>query len=132
MSNKWQPVADPIVVIPLERPIRAFTESLDELACREPNAGDILRAGCPVDYDPRSNPPKITINEQKAFAMLERLTGVPSASLERMTSNDMTRCFWGIARFFIPELRTTVDTSPKPPGPPDDSPGSTTAPLTSS
>lgn len=124
--SKWKPVDDPAVVVQLERPIRAFTETLSELALREPNAGDILRAGSPVDYDPRFNPPKISINEPKAFAMLERLSGVPSASLERMTSNDMTQCFWSIARFFLPELRTTSV------APPADSQGSTTAPLTSS
>ena len=126
MSNAWKPVENPAVVVQLERPIRAFTETLTELAFREPNAGDILRAGTPVDYDPRFSPPKISINEVKAFAMLERLSGVPIASLERMTANDMTKCFWDIARFFLPELRTTSA------APPADSHESTTARHTNS
>ena len=102
----FQPVKDPAITIELETPIQFLGEPVSSIAIRAPIAGDIFRVGNPVlkfDFDDGS----VEFDERKAFAMLARLSGIPiEGSLESMTSNDAMNCFHGIARFFIPGLRT--------------------------
>ena len=102
----FEPVKNPVLTVELEKPITFLNEAVTSIALREPTAGDILRVGNPVlkfDFDDGS----VEFDERKAFAMLFRLSGIPvEGSLEFMTSNDAMNCFHGIARFFIPGLRT--------------------------
>ena len=65
----------------------------------------------------------VVFDEKKAFAMLSLLSGITfEGSLEMMTSNDAMNCFHGVARFFIPGLRTRraepSTSTPKPVAPP--------------
>lgn len=113
----FEPVKDPVVVLKLETPIQYLGQEIGEIAMRAPTAGDLFRVGNPVKYDARDD--SIDFDEQKSFAMLNALTGIPIlGSLDRMTTNDAVTCFWGFARFFIPGLRSrredTSATSPKP------------------
>ena len=119
----FEPVKDPVLTVELEKPIQFLGETITRIAFREPTAGDVLRVGNPVtkfDFEDNS----IAFDEKKAFAMVSRLSNLPiEGSLETMTSNDAVNCFYGIARFFIPGLRTrpakTPSTSsPKPDEPP--------------
>ena len=102
----FQPVKDPVVTLELEKPIQFLGDTVTSIAIREPNAGDIFRVGNPVtkfDFEDSS----VQFDERKAFLMISRLSGLPvEGSLELMTSNDALNCFHGIARFFIPGLRT--------------------------
>lgn len=103
----FTPVQNPAVTYRLQKPIQYIGEPIEELAIREPTAGDVFRVGNPVKYDLREEQPAIEFDEQKAIAMLSRLTGIPvDGSLDRMTSNDAVGSFWAIARFFIPGLST--------------------------
>lgn len=104
------------VIVPLQKPIPNMEGALiNEISFREPTAGDILRHGNPVRYDPRFDPPKIEFNEKSAFDMMYALSGVPVACLSRMAPNDAVTAMWAIARFFIPGLQTK---QPKPPAQP--------------
>ena len=104
--STFKPVENPIFTQPLQDPIKLYGAPINEVSLREPRAGDILRVGNPVEYDPRFEPAKIGFNEGKSFAMLERLSGIPVNILEQMTTNDFAACCWGMARFFIPGLST--------------------------
>ncbi len=118
----FEPVKNPVLTIELERPITFYGESVSKIALREPRAGDIFRCGNPVirfDFDDGS----VEFDEKKAFAMVSLLSGITfEGSLEFMTSNDAMNCFHGVARFFIPGLRTRpvepLTSSPKPDAPP--------------
>ena len=103
----FEPVKNPVLLLPLEQPILFLGNTLREIALREPNAGDIFRCGNPVtSFDFETG--DVIFDERKAFAMVSRLSnGIPvEGSLETMTSNDAMNLFHGIARFFIPGLRT--------------------------
>jgi hypothetical protein len=101
----FTPVENPVWKHKLAEKIQYLGEDIYEIAIREPRAGDIFRVGNPVKYDLRFDPPEIEFDEDKAFKMLSRLSGIPvEGSLERMTSNDAVSCFWGMAGFFIPGL----------------------------
>ena len=105
MSN-FKPTENPVFTLTLQDPITLYKEPISEIGLREPRAGDILRVGNPVEYDPRFEPPRIGFNEAKAFAMLEVLSGIPVNILAQITTNDFASCCWGMARFFIPGLST--------------------------
>ena len=118
----FEPVKNPVLTIELERPIQFLGEPVAKVALKEPSAGDILRVGTPVlkfDFEDGS----VVFDERKGFAMLSRLSGLPvEGTLEFMTSNDAMNCLHGIARFFIPGLRTRPaepsTSTPRPDAPP--------------
>lgn len=120
----FQPVKDPILTVDLEKPIQFLGEPIASIAIREPNAGDIFRVGNPVakfDFEDGS----VEFDEKKAFVMLSRLSGLPiEGSLELMTANDAMNCLHGIARFFIPGLRTRPKKVEAPLLKPDEQPAS--------
>lgn len=101
----FTPVENPVFTHKLSKPIQYLGEPISEIALREPTAGDVFRVGNPVTFDIREENPAIEFNEEKAFKMVSRLSGIPiEGSLERMTSNDAIACFWGMASFFVPGL----------------------------
>lgn len=114
----FKPVENPVHIIALEQPIQYLGDRISEIAIREPTAGDILRVGNPVKFDPFADR-HTEFDERKAFAMLSRLSGLPvEGTLDRMLPNDAVNAMWALARFFIPGLRTkpgaSTTSSPKP------------------
>ena len=104
----FKPVADPAIVIALDKPIQLLGTSIKEIALREPNGGDIFRVGNPVisfDFETGA----YVFDEKKAFAMLSRLSGIPiDDSLEHMQSDDVVACFEALGPFFVKRLRQVI------------------------
>ena len=109
-NKDWKPVEDPFLSRPLAKAIQHKGVPIDVLALREPNGGDLLAVGNPVNWDPFSDPPKITFDFAKVVKMLSRLSGgVSEAMIARMSPNDLTDVAWDIAGFFTPGMK-----APKP------------------
>lgn len=101
------PLEDPDhIYVTLSAPIKAYTETVSVLKMRKPTGADLLRVGNPVDFDPISEPPKISHNMQRVQMMVARLANIPSGSLERMTPRDLVACAWAITPFFLPPVGT--------------------------
>ena len=99
----FKPVETPVFTYTLSKPIQYLGEEITSVSIREPTAGDVFRVGNPIKYDLRFDSPNIEFDEDKAFKMLARSSGIPiEGSLERMSSGDAVSCFWGMAPFFVP------------------------------
>ncbi len=106
----------PIYVHTLRVPIVDQTNTtLTELSFRKPLAGDMLRCGIPVKYQPHDEDQEIAFNEGPLVKMLAAMSGVFPPFIERMDSNDLMECAWGIAPFFIPGMRKASATPSAPP-----------------
>ena len=90
------------IYVRLTKPIQAYTETLSVIKMRMPTGADLLRVGNPVDFDPVSDPPKISHNMQRVQAMVARLANIPSGSIEKMAPQDLVACSWAITPFFLP------------------------------
>jgi len=88
----------------LSKPIMVFDEEVSELNWREPNGTDFVKIGNPVKFQPFTSPVSIEHDMQKMIAMLSRLTGAPSSSLERLSPNDLATLAWEVTPFFIPRM----------------------------
>lgn len=93
---------DIAVEFPLVKPINAYGEELKVLKLRKPTGTDLLRIGNPVKFSPYSDPPSVDHDYPKVLAMVARLANVPSSSLERLDTDDLTALAWTITPFFIP------------------------------
>ena len=104
----FKPVADPAIVIPLDKPIELLGTAIKEIALREPNGGDIFRVGNPVisfDFETGA----YVFDERKAFAMLSRLSGLPiDDTLEKLQADDAVACFEALGPFFVKRLRQVI------------------------
>jgi Phage tail assembly chaperone proteins, E, or 41 or 14 len=90
------------IYVKLSKPIRAYTEEVSVLKMRLPTTGDIVRVGNPVIFDPISDPPQISHNQQRMLNMVARLANVPSGSLEKMPPQDWVAVCWAVTPFLIP------------------------------
>jgi hypothetical protein len=99
-ENEEQPEA--AVEYPLVKPISAYGEDVSVLKMRKPTGADLLRIGNPVKFSPFSDPPQIEHDYAKVVAMVARLANVPSSSLERLETDDLTALAWVITPFFTP------------------------------
>jgi hypothetical protein len=86
----------------LSKPINVFGEMTTVLKWREPNGADLIRVGNPVIAYPETDPIRIDHDLPKVIAMVARITGAPTSSLERMASTDITKWAWMLTRFFLP------------------------------
>lgn len=86
----------------LDKPLPAHDGEVRELVFRKPTAGDILRIGNPVIFDPISDPPRLQFDERKMMNMLAVLAGVPPSTIAMLDPRDWISCAWGISPFFIP------------------------------
>ena len=92
-------------VFPLEKPVPDIEnpgEFLKEVTLREPSGTDMVEAGNPVDFDPISQPPKVSIDPRKMAAMISRLSALPPSVVGRMAPKDMINIGWVVAPFFVP------------------------------
>ena len=89
----------------LRKPIQANGEEVDELTFREPNGGDIERAGNPVLVDVFSGDTvKLSFDEKKMTAMMSRLAAVPPSSIRMLNPKDWNSIAWQLVPFFTPDL----------------------------
>jgi tail assembly chaperone E/41/14-like protein len=89
----------------LRKPIQANGEEVSELVFREPNGGDIERAGNPVIVDVFSGDTiKLTFDEKKMTAMMSRLAAVPPSSIRQLHPKDWNSIAWQLVHFFTPDL----------------------------
>jgi Phage tail assembly chaperone proteins, E, or 41 or 14 len=86
----------------LEKPIEAHGEEVKTLKFREPTARDMMDCGNPVNFDPISDPPKITFDNRSMALMMSRLSGVPTSSIGQLQTRDFTGICWNLAPFFVP------------------------------
>ena len=93
--------ADGSVSVELKNPIRAYNDTLSAIKFRKPTGGDMMRIGNPVDFDPISDPPKISHNNHMV-PMLARLANIPTSSFENMDTQDLVACYWAVTPFFMP------------------------------
>lgn len=91
-----------MIVITLAKPIPVFKDKVAEIKFRKPTGGDIIRIGNPVQFDPISNPPRISHDAGKMTAMMARLSGFPSSSFDFMEPQDWVSCAWALTPFFMP------------------------------
>lgn len=94
------------IKFPLRKAILSDGEPVNEVSLREPTAGDIERAGCPVNVDFGFDPPKVTFDEPKMAAMMATLASVPPSSIRAMNPKDWSTIAWSIAGFFLPDMGT--------------------------
>jgi hypothetical protein len=93
------------LVVKLRKPIIANGEEVSELKFREPTAGDIERAGNPVNIDFISgDTPKLTFESKSMSAMMSILAAVPPSTIKQMHPKDWNTAAWNLANFFMPDL----------------------------
>jgi hypothetical protein len=91
--------------VTLRKPIQANGEELSELVFREPNGGDIERAGNPVIVDVFSGDTiKLTFDEKKMTQMISRLAQIPPSSVRLLHPKDWNSIAWQLVHFFTPDL----------------------------
>lgn len=91
-----------VIEYPLAEPIPAYGEQVKILKLRKPNGVDLIQVGNPVAFYPYADPVKVEHDMPKVIAMLARLSGVPSSSIERIGPTDLVGLAWAISPFFIP------------------------------
>lgn len=93
------------LVVKLRKPIIANGEEVSELSFREPTAGDIERAGNPVNIDFISgDTPKLAFEAKSMSAMMAILAAVPPSTIKQMHPKDWNTAAWNLANFFMPDL----------------------------
>jgi hypothetical protein len=104
-ANGAPVLAGPITV-KLRKPIKANEDDdVRELIFREPNGGDIERAGNPVLVDVFSGDTvKLSFDEKKMTAMMSRLAAVPPSSIRMLHPKDWNSIAWQLVPFFTPDL----------------------------
>lgn len=92
--------------VQLRKPIQnGEGEETSELIFREPNGGDIERAGNPVIVDVFSGDTvKLTFDEKKMTQMMSRLAAIPPSSVRMMHPKDWNSIAWQLVHFFTPDL----------------------------
>jgi Phage tail assembly chaperone proteins, E, or 41 or 14 len=95
------------ITVTLSTPINAYGEDVSVIKMRKPTGADLLRVGNPVEFDPISDPPKISHNMQRVQQMVARLANIPSSSLEKMATQDWVACAWAVTPFFLPKAGQT-------------------------
>jgi hypothetical protein len=90
------------IEFPLSKPIIAYGDEVTVLKLRKPTGVDLIRIGNPVTFYPHLEPPKIEHDMERVVAMVARLAGVPSSSLERLEPDELVGLAWAISPFFIP------------------------------
>ena len=86
----------------LSETIPAYGEDISVIKMRKPNGADLIRIGNPVLFYPHAEPVKIEHDMLKMIAMIARLSGIPTSSLERLNTIDMLGIAWTLSPFFIP------------------------------
>lgn len=92
------------IIVRLSKPINAYGEEVSTIKMRLPTTGGIARVGNPVEFDPISDPPKISHHQQRMMAMVARLSNIPTGSLEKMAPQDWVACCWAVTPRFLPGL----------------------------
>ena len=96
---------EPIFTHALREPILDIAgQPVATLSFRKPRAGDVMRNGNPVKFQPHDDDREITFDEVKAAKMIAALTSIPLPMIERMDPNDFSDCCWGMAPFFLPGM----------------------------
>lgn len=90
------------IVVDLITTIPVFNERIKQLKFRRPTAGDIIRIGNPVEFDPISDPPRISHNTQRMTVMMARLSNIPASSFDFLDPQDWVSCAWVLTPFFMP------------------------------
>ena len=128
----------PVFKLELEVPIFGIDGNpLNEVAFREPTAGDIYMIGNPViraEYV--GNGFRTERDHVVYFDMMAQLSGLPLAALLRMSPNDFATCEYNLDYFFIPglQMKKVRSLQKEPPSPPDgqqDSSGGSTPAIRS-
>ena len=102
---------EPIFTHALREPIKDIKgDPVAVISFRKPTAGDIIRCGNPVKFQPHDDDREITFDEVKTGRMISALSGIPLPMIERMDPNDFADCMWGIAGFFLPGMKRPAAT----------------------
>ena len=90
-DNEREPVRPMVWPIKweLDKPVQAHGELIKEISFREPTGADIEKAGFPLDFDFRQDPPAISLNERKMAALMSLLASVPPSTIKALTPKDV-------------------------------------------
>jgi len=91
-----------LIKIGLRKSVVANGEETNELAFREPTAGDIERHGNPVLLDMAADPPRISFDSRAMTAMMSALATVPPSTIRQLHPKDWNTAAWMLADFFLP------------------------------
>lgn len=91
-----------VVEYPLDSPIVAYGEDVKILKLRKPTGADLVTVGNPVIFFPYAEPVRVEHDMSKVVAMLARLSGIPSSSINLIGPTDLVGLAWAISPFFIP------------------------------
>jgi hypothetical protein len=85
-----------MTTITLRKPIQAHGEEVAELTLREPEAGDIIACGYPLQMSDGAATPLAG----PIAKYIERLGGIPAGSVRKMSPADFNACMQVILGFF--------------------------------
>ena len=130
----FTPVADPAFTWPLSAPVFMADAKIEEISFRKPTGLDLMMVGNPVKMTPYGGAEDAVVDYRLAYAMLERLSGVPIKVLQTIDPAEATELFWVMGTFFTPGLQTIYAAKKNSQAPasapqeqPESSPGSTPA-----
>ena len=92
--------------VDLSKPVVGFDGEITTLKLRKPTGADIIRVGNPIQFDPISDPPKISFDYPVLSKMIARLGNIASISVEQMDPADLVGIGWTIAPNFLPRPGT--------------------------
>lgn len=100
------PVLAGPITVKLRKPIQGGDgHEVSELVLREPNGGDIERAGNPVLIDPfAGDTVKLSFESKSMTNMISRLAAVPTSSVRQLHPKDWNSIAWQLVPFFTPDL----------------------------
>lgn len=87
---------------PLTKPIIAYGEEVNIIRMRAPDGEDLLEVGNPVIFYPHVEPPRVEHDMGRVIMMVARLAKIPSSSLKKLDTQDLTGLAWTISPFFTP------------------------------
>jgi hypothetical protein len=102
--------------LPLDHPVQAHGETIEQLTLQLPSGGDIFHAG-----DPFAAGPGQPTNLRALFTLVSRIAGVPESTVKQLSVQDLKTIEFALTPLFAPSvgklkrifsiLRTSGETS---------------------
>ena len=91
----------------LQAPIVAYKEPITALKLRRATGADLIAiVRNPVIFTPSIFPPEVRHDLPRVVALVARLSGVPSSSLGKMSSLELTALAWSISPWLMPPVKS--------------------------
>jgi hypothetical protein len=91
------------ITVHLSRAIQTGKGETDVIKMRKPCGQDsVAVVDSPVNFDPISDPPKISHNMPAMVKMIARLSGLSTVSIGLMDTSDLMNIAWTLTPHFLP------------------------------